>query len=208
MPTDQTFFWQGRILVWVSAGAASACAAKLAKDKYPGRDVRYLYCDVSADEHHDNQRFLRDIEKWLDIEVDTIGNKKYRTTDEVFEDKQFMSSPNGACCTAQLKKVPRFAYQWPEDIHVFGFGVDETMPGCGDPRKDRIATFERENPDLFTDWILRDAGMDKGGVSLDAGTGGHPRVCHVRARIPKRELQGLREVHESRLLEPYPSSLP
>lgn len=161
MPTDQTFFWSGRILVWVSAGAASACAAALAKAKYPDRDVRYVYCDVSADEHDDNKRFLADVENWLGITVEIIGSKKYKTTDEVFEDKQFMSSPQGACCTAQLKKVPRFAYQFPEDIHVFGFGTDETMPGCGDPRRDRIAVFERENPELFTDWVLRDAGMSK-----------------------------------------------
>ena len=161
MPTNQTFFFTGRILVWMSAGAASSCAAKLAKEAFPDRDVRYIYCDVSKDEHEDNQRFLADVEGWLGITVERIRNPKYSTTDEVFEDKQFMSSPNGACCTAQLKKVPRWAYQWPEDIHVFGFTLDETLPMCGDPRRDRIAGFERENPELFAAWLLRDAGMTK-----------------------------------------------
>lgn len=161
MPTDQKFFFAGRVLVWTSCGAASACAAKLAKAKYPNRVVEYIYCDVSKDEDADNQRFLADVERWLGITVKVIRSEKYSTTDDVFEDRQFMSSPNGACCTTELKKVPRFAYQWPEDVHIFGFTIDETMPKCKDPRRDRIAGFEKENPELFTDWILRDAGMTK-----------------------------------------------
>lgn len=161
MPTDQTFFFAGRVLVWTSCGAASACAAKLAKAKYPNRVVEYIYCDVSEDEDADNQRFLADVEKWLGITVKRIRSEKYKNCEEVFEDRQFMSSPNGACCTTELKKVPRFAYQWPEDIHIFGYTLEETMPLCKDLRRDRIAGFERENPELFVDWILRDARMTK-----------------------------------------------
>jgi hypothetical protein len=150
-----------RVIVWVSAGAASACAAKIASVKYARREVRYLYCDVSIDEHEDNQRFLVDLEQWIGRPIRRLRSKRYRTTDEVFEHKRFMSSPQGATCTAQLKKAPRFSYQWPDDVHIFGYTIDETMPGCRDPRRDRIAGFERDNPDLRTDWLLRDAGMTK-----------------------------------------------
>jgi hypothetical protein len=51
-----------------------------------------------------------------------------------------------------MKKVPRFAYQWAEDVHIFGLTVDE---------QDRIRSFENENHELFLEWTLRDAGLTK-----------------------------------------------
>ena len=53
------------IAVWFSCGAASAVAAKKTLERYS------TYCTVRVinnpvkEEHEDNQRFLRDVEKWL-----------------------------------------------------------------------------------------------------------------------------------------------
>ena len=53
------------IVVWFSCGAASAIAAKLTLDKY-GKDnnVRIVNNPIK-EEHEDNLRFLKDVEKWI-----------------------------------------------------------------------------------------------------------------------------------------------
>lgn len=147
---DQTFFWRGRTLVWFSCGAASAVAAKLALIKYP--EAIIVNCDTLKDEHEDNPRFLREVSQWIGKPIQQIRSKRYRTTDEVFDGEVYMSGPEGARCTTELKKVPRMAFQYPEDIHIFGFTADE---------QDRIDDFEQNNPELFLDWVLRDAGLTK-----------------------------------------------
>lgn len=49
-----------RVVVWFSAGAASAVAAKLTLKKYEGRlPVHICYCDTGS-EHPDNERFISD----------------------------------------------------------------------------------------------------------------------------------------------------
>src|SRR6185312_12302176 len=58
------------IAVWFSSGAASAVAAKLAAERYGNLcDVR-LVNNTVAEESPDNLRFLRDVEKWIGIEVE------------------------------------------------------------------------------------------------------------------------------------------
>ncbi len=155
MNTDksgQAYFNDGRILVWVSCGAASAVAAKLVAKKYKGDRVEFIYCDTSADEHEDNKRFLADISEWIGCEIKFLRSDKYRTTDEVFAGERYIAGIGGARCTLELKRVPRIAYQNPEDIHVFGFTMDE---------QGRIADFEKDNPCLWLDWILRDNQITK-----------------------------------------------
>jgi len=129
-----------RRVVWFSYGAASAVAAKIAIEKYGPLGCHIVHCDTLADEHEDNARFLQDFEKWLDVKVTTIGSDKYKTTTEVFEARKYMSGVKGASCTVELKKKPRFAYQKPDDVHVFGLTADE---------KKRIKTFEANNHELF-----------------------------------------------------------
>jgi hypothetical protein len=140
----------GRTLVWFSCGAASAVALKLAAQKYP--DVRGIYCDLSRDEHPDNARFRADVEKWTGVKVEVIKSKLYNTVEEAWDARKYMSGVSGAPCTVEMKKVPRFAYQWAEDVHIFGLTVDE---------QDRIRSFENENHELFLEWTLRDAGLTK-----------------------------------------------
>jgi hypothetical protein len=141
-----------RVLVWFSCGAASAVAGSLALADYGPERTELVYCDVSASEHPDNARFMRDVERWLGKTVTVIRSEDYATIDDVFERTRYMAGVNGARCTTEMKKVPRFAYQRPDDIHVFGLHA-------GEPR--RIANLEHSNPELRFDWLLRDQGIGK-----------------------------------------------
>lgn len=140
-----------RVIAWFSCGAASAVAAKLAVEKY-GDACEVVYCDTMAAEHPDNARFMADVARWIGREIRVIRSEKYATIDDVFTARRYLAGIAGAPCTVEMKKVPRFAYQQPEDVHVFGFTSDEA---------DRIADFEANNPELSLDWILRDQGISK-----------------------------------------------
>ena len=135
-----------RVIVWFSCGAASAVAAKLAVEKYGDR-CEVVYCNTLASEHPDNVRFMSDVERWIGKRVMIISSEKYTSVDDVFEKTRYMSGIAGARCTTELKKVPRLNFQQADDIHVFGFTLDEP---------DRIKNFERNNPELSLEWILRD----------------------------------------------------
>lgn len=135
-----------RPIVWFSCGAASAVAAKLAYEKY-GEQLHIVYCDTLAEEHPDNRRFMLDVENWVGKKVQIIRSEKFSTVTDVFASRKYMSGIKGAPCTVELKKIPRFAFQSREDIHMFGFTVDEGK---------RIDEFEKANFDLNLEWILFD----------------------------------------------------
>lgn len=140
-----------RAVVWFSCGAASAVAAMIAAYKYGDRcDV--VYCDVLNTEHSDNRRFLSDMERWMGRSVTVIKSDKYESVDDVFMRTRWMAGIEGARCTTEMKKVPRFAYQRPDDIHIFGLTADES---------NRIKRLENNHPDLRFDWILQDTGIRK-----------------------------------------------
>lgn len=139
-----------RRIVWFSCGAASAVTAKLTVHKYPGTEV--VYCDTSDEEHPDNLRFRRDVEKWIEQPVTVIKSKEYTSISDVFRKRRYMSGISGAICTAQMKKVPRFEFQRPDDIHLFGFTADEPK---------RIRDFQANNFELLLEWPLRDMGITK-----------------------------------------------
>lgn len=143
-----SLFKDGRLVVWFSCGAASACALKLVADREP----LAVYCDLGKNEHADNARFLRDVENWTGIKVQKIKSAKYDSIEEVFEARQYMAGTAGAPCTVEMKKVPRFAFQRADDTHIFGMSIDE---------RKRIAGFEADNHDLNLAWPLVDAGMSK-----------------------------------------------
>jgi hypothetical protein len=137
-----------RVVVWFSCGAASACALKLTAALNPVA----VYCDTSSGEHEDNARFMSDVEKWTGIRISKIRSERYNTIEEVFEKRRYMSGVNGAPCTVEMKKVPRFKFQRPDDIHIFGMTVEE---------KRRIAGFEADNHELTLRWPLVEWGMTK-----------------------------------------------
>lgn len=143
-----------KIAVWFSCGAASAVAAKLTLDRHSNDDVRVLNCPV-AEEHEDNRRFLRDVERWLGVEIEQVTNANFPDASAamVWDKRKFMSGPMGAVCTVELKKGAR--EQWERrhnpDYHVLGFTVDEKH------RHERFVLGERSNvlP------VLIDAGLRK-----------------------------------------------
>jgi len=143
----------GRVVVWFSCGAASACAAKLAVEKYRGRrPVHVVYCDTLAYEHEDNRRFMADVEEWIGQRIEIVKSEKYEDIFDVFRKRRYIVGVRGAPCTTELKKKVREAYQRPDDTQILGMTADESH---------RIERFEDGNNGLDLDWILEDAGIDK-----------------------------------------------
>lgn len=112
-----------RVIAWVSAGAASAIAGKLAQAKY-GERVVFAYCETGG-EHPDNERFLADLVRWYDAPIERLRNTKYASTWEVWEDRGYLAGIDGAPCTGLLKIEPRVAFQRPGDVHVFGYTAED-----------------------------------------------------------------------------------
>jgi 3'-phosphoadenosine 5'-phosphosulfate sulfotransferase (PAPS reductase)/FAD synthetase len=114
---------RGRHVSWFSCGAPSAVATKLAIAS--GIVPRIFYCEVEQ-EHPDNQRFLKDCERWFGIDIEVLGNDDFsRSTDEVFRKTKFLVGPTGARCTSELKKSLRWQHGRPDDIVIMGYTVDE-----------------------------------------------------------------------------------
>lgn len=143
-----------RIAVWFSCGAASAVAAKVTLDQYPDCDVRVIYNPV-AEEDADNLRFLRDVEKWLGVEIEFAKCEKYPSASavDVWERERAMVFPHGAPCTGWLKKRARQEWEKRNNPHwhVLGFVAEEKL------RHDDFVLSEREN--LLP--VLIEAGISK-----------------------------------------------
>ena len=138
-----------RTVVWFSAGAASAVAAKLTLLGVP--DAVLAYTDPGS-EHPDNARFLDDCERWFKREVVRLRSDRYVDTWQVWEERRFLVSPAGALCTAELKKRVRFAFERPDDVQVFGYTVEE---------QNRADRFRRQNPEVDLRTPLIDMGLTK-----------------------------------------------
>lgn len=155
------------IVVWFSCGAASAVAAKKTIELYGSENTIRIVNNPIKEEDSDNLRFLKDVEKWLCVKIESAINKNYPNASitEVFEKRQYMSGISGAPCTLELKKKAR--QQWEEnnefDFMVMGFTSDENA------RYERFKKTERGNilnvlGDLDIDKqecfdILNDAGI-------------------------------------------------
>lgn len=140
-----------RVVVWVSAGAASAVAGKLAQKKHG--DVVFAYCETGG-EHPDNERFLTDLERWYGQEIVRLRNEKFASTWEVWEDKSYLAGIDGAPCTGILKVEPRLAFQRADDIHVFGYTADA-------PDVKRANRLRLNYPAMAIETPLIDSGLDK-----------------------------------------------
>jgi hypothetical protein len=136
-----------RTVVWFSAGAASAVAAKLTLAEPYTDDVVVAYTDPGS-EHPDNARFLDDCERWFGQEVMRLRSPKYSDTWEVWEGERYIVGVVGAPCTRELKRRVRFAFERPDDVQVFGYTVEE---------RHRAERFVEQNPgvDLRTPLIER-----------------------------------------------------
>jgi len=154
------------IAVWFSCGAASAVAAKLTLEKYGRYNKISIVNNPIKEEHKDNQRFLRDVEEWLNHPIQYATREKYpdQSCKDVWADRRFMSGPMGAPCTLELKKKARQEWESENkpDYTVLGFTVEEQK------RADRFRLTERDT--LLTPLI--DEGYDKQwcfNVLVDAG---------------------------------------
>lgn len=137
-----------RTVVWVSAGAASAVAAKLVLAQGP---AVLAYTDPGS-EDDDNARFLADLEGWFGQKILRLRSDKYRDVDDVIERTRYIVGTKGARCTAELKRAVRFRFQRPTDRQVFGFTAEE---------RDRAALVEENDPGVEWWWPLIDADLRK-----------------------------------------------
>jgi len=140
---DTTVPEKSKIVVWFSCGAASAVAAKKTLEIYGDTcEVRIVNNPVK-DEHEDNQRFLKDAEKWLGVEIESCVNPKYpnHSCEEVWEKRRYMSGVLGAPCTLELKKNARKHWESENkhDFLVLGFTSEEVN------RAKRFRQTERTN---------------------------------------------------------------
>lgn len=128
-----------RAIAWFSCGAASAVAAKIALNEY-GEKCEIVYCDTSSDEHPDNLRFLNDCENWFERKIVRLKSKEFADRWEVYLKTNYLVGHIGARCTTELKKKLRFEYQQPDDLHIFGFTLEE---------RHRINRLKKNNPELY-----------------------------------------------------------
>lgn len=112
-----------RRVVQFSCGAASAVAAKLTVT----RDGRAVVVNAFvAEEHEDNRRFLRDVERWLGVPIVQLRDEKYGASAyEVFRRAKYTKGAFGAPCSRALKRDILEAWAGPDDVAVLGFTVEE-----------------------------------------------------------------------------------
>jgi hypothetical protein len=117
------------IVAWFSCGAASTIALRETLRIYGDRCKVRAVNNPILEEGEDNRRYLRDVERWLGIEIEIAINPKWPNCSavEVWEDQRYLSGVAGASCTRALKKQAR--QHWESQNHfdwmVLGFCSDE-----------------------------------------------------------------------------------
>lgn len=131
-----------------SCGAASAVAAKLTVSK--GGEVAVVNAYV-AEEHEDNQRFFKDVERWIGVPRVQLRDEKYGASAyEVFRRARYTKGIYGAPCRRVVKGDVLDAFSLPTDIPVIGYTSEE---------QDRADTFWTHTPNA--EFPLIDAGLSK-----------------------------------------------
>lgn len=116
-----------RIVAWFSCGTASAVTAKQTIVRYGvEHEVVVARCLV-PEEHEDNERFAADCETWFGQPVLRLKSDEYESCEDVWCRRRYMSGPNGAVCTVEMKKAVRHAFErsWKPDLQAFGFTAEE-----------------------------------------------------------------------------------
>lgn len=141
-----------RVIGWVSGGAASAVACKLAIAKYGLDRVILAYKDTGS-EDADTDRFLTDLERWYGKEIIRLRSAKYKDTWDVWERERFLKSPAGAKCTGVLKIQVGREFQLEGDIQIWGYTVEERR---------RAERFTRHfHGEMVPEYPLIDASLSK-----------------------------------------------
>lgn len=139
-----------RTVVWFSAGAASAIATRLVLADRPD-DLAICYVDPGS-EHPDNERFLAECEEWFNHPITRLRSERYVDTWQVWTERRFLVGPQGAPCTAELKRRVRFGFERPDDVQVFGYTAEE---------RHRADRFREQNPGVTLATPLIDHGLTK-----------------------------------------------
>lgn len=135
---------------WIS-GAASAIVARLDLREHPGGVV--AHCETGS-EDADTDRFIRDCEAWLGVEIVRLRSAEFADTWAVWEKRRYMSGIGGAPCTGELKVWPRMQFQQPGDVHLFGYTADQRD-------RERAKNFRVNYPDTAMETPLIDLGLTK-----------------------------------------------
>jgi len=155
-----------RIVVWFSAGAASAVACKLVLAE-GHENVHICYTDP-GNEHEDNKRFIQDCEEWFDHPITKLKNPKWVDAWDIWENHGYLVSPYGAMCTTELKKKMRQKFQEDDDVQVFGYTAEE---------EHRAKRFREQNIEVNLRTPLIEQGLtksdclsmiDRAGIALPA----------------------------------------
>ena len=132
------------IAVWFSCGAASAIATYRILQKYRDTCTIRVLNNPVIEEHEDNQRFLKDIEQWLGIKVETVINESHKhcSAEEIWEQRRYMAGIAGAPCTMLLKQEARRKWEMNNDYdyHVLGYTYEE---------KHRYERFLKQRPNTI-----------------------------------------------------------
>lgn len=108
---------------WFSDGTASAVSTWLDIQAFGADAGPVVTCDTGA-EDEDNYRFRDQCATKFGCEITVIKSEKYESTFDVWESVRFMSGPNGAPCSREMKFLPRLNFERPTDIQIFGYTAD------------------------------------------------------------------------------------
>ena len=114
-----------KILVWWSAGATSAVAAKLALDKFGVDNCVVVYFKISS-AHKDNKRFKKECQKWYGCKILTYRSDKYKDQFDVITNTRYVNGAYGARCTSELKRLVRLKVESDIDFSYQIFGFENT----------------------------------------------------------------------------------
>jgi hypothetical protein len=124
---------ENKVICWFSGGVTSAVACKLAIDIYGKENCRVIMMGTQ-NEDSDTYRFLKDCEKWYDIEIEmiTMLGRVYNSKGLIFNKIQdtwrhykSLNTANGAICSSILKRDLRIVWEKENEgrylCQVFGF---------------------------------------------------------------------------------------
>jgi PP-loop superfamily ATP-utilizing enzyme len=143
-----------RIVCWFSCGVASAVATKLVLSKLGDTsEITVARCLV-PEEHPDNDRFADECARWFGCSITKLASLDYASCEDVWRRRKYMSGPEGAICSLEMKKVVRFLFEeeWKPDFQAFGYTIEESK---------RIRRFHQQNPDVRILTPLIESGLSK-----------------------------------------------
>lgn len=141
-------------LGWFSCGVTSAVAIKMDIEAN-GKEGLELYYFVIDSAHPDNERFIRDCEKWYGMKINRVQGK-YTDQFDVIEKTKYINGVAGARCTLELKKKLRFQIEGENKYNgqIFGFEFDKK-------EINRAIRFSQQYPKTKPMFPLIDAKLNK-----------------------------------------------